>query len=339
MKIGWITFGAPFRRADGQITSNIASLRYRVLSPITAMSDAGHEHRITPMNAEVFAARRETALAADILVFSKSFLSANESLARDAQTRGATVVFDICDNHFDHPQHGDHYRRMAELADHVVCNTPQMAQIAGAHSRQAPTVIADPYEGFRGRPAFAPPERLRLLWFGHPSNLDSLYLALADLMAFARRHLLSLTVLTEVTPQLADACARIGASDHGALSMCPEAWSLEAQWAALAACDAVIIPSRQTGAKQVKSANRMVEALWAGRPVVAEPLPAYLPFSDWTPVRPSLAEGLDALLSEASDTPRRLADAQRHIAEGFSPAVTGRQWRILLEAARSGMLR
>ena len=48
-----------------------------------------------------------------------------------------------------------------------------------------------------------------------------------------------------------------------------EEWSLDAQWRRLRACDAVIIPSLQDSIKQVKSANRMVEALWAGRPAVA----------------------------------------------------------------------
>lgn len=132
MRISWITFGAPERGRDGALTSALASLRYRVLSPIGAMPK-DHRHQIVASLREE--AHRLAALDADVIVFSKSFDPVNEELTLQAAARGVPVVFDVCDDHYQHPQHGPHYRRMTELADLVVCSTEQMKRAAMAYAK------------------------------------------------------------------------------------------------------------------------------------------------------------------------------------------------------------
>lgn len=332
MRVSWITFGAPERRGDGSVTSTLASLRYRVLAPILATS--AHQHQIVPLGPEAPESRREKALNADVLILSKSFDPANEDLARRAQAKGIPVVFDVCDNHYRHPQHGAHYRAMTALADHVVCSTEAMRDVARPFAQAPLTVIQDPYEGPRGAPRFAPGERLRLLWFGHPSNLDSLRGAFGGLGEYAARRAVSLSILTTPGEALAQEVAEINHRFGPALQVTVEPWSLEAQWSALAACDAVVIPSLQTDQKRVKSANRMVEALWAGRPVVAQPLPAFMPFAAWTPIRTTLLEGLTALEAEPEAWPGRIEAAQAHIAQVHTPAVIGRSWETVFRGVR-----
>jgi glycosyltransferase involved in cell wall biosynthesis len=112
--------------------------------------------------------------------------------------------------------------------------------------------------------------------------------------------------------------------------MALQPWSLDEQWKALASCDAVIIPSLQDERKQVKSANRMIEALWAGKPVVAQPMPAYTAFGQWTPIRPLISEGLEQLMTEREQIASRVQAAQAFIADHYSPAVIGAQWRDLI---------
>jgi hypothetical protein len=203
MEVSWITFGSPVRRADGSITSDLASLRYRVLSPIRELNRAPYGHQLTAISEKTSDDLKEKALRADVVVFSKSFLPANEALAERARSRGVRVIFDVCDNHFQHPAFGPHYRRMSALADQVVCNTLEMAKVARAYCAGEPVVIADPYEGPRGAAAFAPDGPLRLLWFGHPSNLDSLQEGLGDLIAYSASQPVALTVLTHLTAYLA----------------------------------------------------------------------------------------------------------------------------------------
>ncbi|MBL8770066.1 MAG: hypothetical protein JNK30_01680 [Phenylobacterium sp.] len=330
-RVAWITFAAPIRDPAGGLTSDVASLRYRVLAPARGLAEADWSHAIVA-NTGVDAAARDAAADADVLVFSKSVAVGNEAITERARTAGRRVIFDICDDHFGHPRLGAHYRRMAGLADQVVCNTPAMAEAAAPFAARPPVVIPDPYEGPGGAARFAPGARLKLLWFGHPSNLDSLQAELPGLIAFARARPLSLSVLTALTPRIVEVCAQVSAASQGALAMTAAPWSLPAQWSALAACDAVVIPSRATPGKRVKSANRMVEALWAGRPVAAQPMPAYAPFAAHTPVRPTLAEGLSDLLADPAAVPARIEAAQALIAADFAPRAIARQWASVLAA-------
>jgi len=332
MRVSWIAFGPPTRMSDGSLSSDIASLRYRVLGPMRELGGAGFEHRLTAVTADTPDAVRLQAAQADVVVFSKSFLASNEALATHAKSLGARIVFDVCDNHYRHPAYGEHYRRMTSLADQVVCNTAEMAAVAAPFCAAEPMVIADPYEGPRGSPGFSPGEALRLLWFGHPSNLDSLQESLADLIAYSSAQSIALTLLTQVGEGVASVCRQVSERTAGRLAMSAKPWSLAAQWLELAACDVVIVPSLDSAEKRVKSANRMVEALWAGRPVAAQPMPAYRAFEAWAPTAPTLSEGCRWLLSNRAHVPGLISEAQRYIEGRFAPASLAGQWANVLTA-------
>lgn len=331
MKISWIVHARLTRGEDGSLTSDQASMRYRVLTPIQEMRGA-FAHRLVPLSPQTPAQNLRDALDADILVFSKVFHDFEVGLAREAQAGGAKVIFDVCDDHFQSPELGGCYRALAGLADEVVCNSPQMAAAVAPYARQPATVIEDPYEGPRGEPRFAPGEVLKLLWFGHPTNLDTLEAALGDLTAYARRRPLALTVLTSPSGDLTTWLRAIGDAAPAGFAMEARSWSLAAQWDALAACDAVVIPTLDTARSRSKSANRMVEALWAGRPVAAQPLPAYAPFADWTPVRAALSEGLAQIAEHPARTLQLIGEAQREIAAAYDPARLAQRWAETLRA-------
>jgi hypothetical protein len=331
MRVSWITFGSPVQRADGSITSDLASLRYRVLSPIGELRRTPYQHLLTAVSAETSDGLREKAVQADVVVFSKSFLPSNEALAERARALGARVVFDVCDNHYQHPDLGGHYQRMSALADQVVCSTPEMAKVAAPYCGAEPVVIADPYEGPRGAATFAPGETLGLLWFGHPTNLDSLQASLDDLIDYSASQPIALTVLTQVTGAMADSARQASERFGPRFSMSAKPWSLDGQWRELAACDAVVIPSLATAAKRVKSANRMVEALWAGRPVVAQPLASYAAFEAWAPSQPTLSQGCRWLFANQARLTGLISEAQRHIEAQFAPAILAEQWGRLLD--------
>jgi hypothetical protein len=64
-----------------------------------------------------------------------------------AKARGAWVIVDFCDDHFDWV----HYKEALRLADAVTCPTETMAKIIKEHGRDA-TVIGDPYEYPEAKP-------------------------------------------------------------------------------------------------------------------------------------------------------------------------------------------
>jgi uncharacterized Rossmann fold enzyme len=174
-------------------------------------------------------------LTADTLIFAKPQASELMDMAR-AKARGAWVVVDFCDDHFDWM----HYQEALRLADAVTCSTTEMARRIKKLGRDA-TVIADPYEFPEMPPHYA---GINLLWFGHHVNRDSLQRILPDLEGYP---------------------LRVVSNFEGAIP-----WSKETMLEEFARADIVVIPTTAS----YKSANRAIEAIRQGCFVVAEPHPA-----------------------------------------------------------------
>jgi uncharacterized Rossmann fold enzyme len=174
-------------------------------------------------------------LTADTLIFAKPQASELMDMAR-AKARGAWVVVDFCDDHFDWL----HYQEALRLADAVTCSTNEMARRIKELGRDA-TVIADPYEFPEMPPHYA---GINLLWFGHHVNRDSLQRILPDLEGYP---------------------LRVVSNFEGAIP-----WSKETMLEEFARADIVVIPTTDS----YKSANRAIEAIRQGCFVVAEPHPA-----------------------------------------------------------------
>ena len=172
---------------------------------------------------------------ADTLIFAKPQASELMDMAR-AKARGAWVVVDFCDDHFDWL----HYQEALRLADAVTCSTTEMARRIKELGRDA-TVIADPYEFPEMPPHYA---GINLLWFGHHVNRDSLQRILPDLEGYP---------------------LRVVSNFEGAIP-----WSKETMLEEFARADIVVIPTTAS----YKSANRAIEAIRQGCFVVAEPHPA-----------------------------------------------------------------
>jgi len=174
-------------------------------------------------------------LTADTLIFAKPQANELMDMAR-AKARGAWVVVDFCDDHFDWL----HYQEALRLADAVTCSTTEMARRIKDLGHDA-TVIPDPYE----YPEMPPHcNGVNLLWYGHHVNRDSLQRILPDLEGYP---------------------LRVVSNFDGAIP-----WSKETMLEEFARADIVVIPATA----HYKSANRAIEAIRQGCYVVAEPHPA-----------------------------------------------------------------
>lgn len=174
-------------------------------------------------------------LTADTLIFAKPQANELMDMAR-AKARGAWVVVDFCDDHFDWL----HYQEALRLADAVTCSTTEMARRIKDLGRDA-IVISDPYEYPEMPPHF---KGVNLLWYGHHVNRDSLQRILPDLEGYL---------------------LRVVSNFDGAIP-----WSKETMLEEFARADIVVIPATAP----YKSANRAIEAIRQGCYVVAEPHPA-----------------------------------------------------------------
>ena len=174
-------------------------------------------------------------LTADTLVFAKPQAHELMDMAR-AKARGAWVVVDFCDDHFDWM----HYAEALRLADTVTCPTEEMAKRIKELGRDA-LVIPDPFEYPLKKPHC---KGVNLLWYGHQVNRAS---------------------LERILPDLAGYPLRVVSNFSGAIP-----WSKKTMLKEFARADIVVIPATET----YKSANRAIEAIRQGCFVVAEPHPA-----------------------------------------------------------------
>ena len=111
-------------------------------------------------------------------------------------------------------------------------------------------------------------------------------------------------------------------------------WSTGALFEELAQCDAAVLPSiPEDPRKAVKSPNRFTEALWAGRFVLAHPLPAYEALAAFGWVGEDLGEGLAWLAAHFEQARERIRAGQDWIEQHCSRAAVGRAWQALIAAA------
>jgi glycosyltransferase involved in cell wall biosynthesis len=331
MRITWLISSA-VTQVDGQLYSPLASLRYRVLAPARYLENEGHRNQFLRIDQKVGKDEVAQALRADIVVISKVLAQGSVELARQAKALGARLVVDLCDDHFDTSELGPAYHALCRLADRVTASTVAMAGVIRQSTGKRATLIDDPYEGPLGRPRFDPaPDAIRLLWFGHPVNFDTVADMVPKLGALASSMRLSLHVVSNSASNGIRAyLEQINRQFGPDLTTSFTDWSPEATWQAMADCDLVVVPSLPAAKKLVKSPNRVVEPLRAGRFVVAYPLPSYVELSDYVWLGEIIADGVAWAVANREEVRRRIAAGQGHINRRFSPLSIGRVWEAVL---------
>jgi glycosyltransferase involved in cell wall biosynthesis len=165
-------------------------------------------------------------------------------------------------------------------------------------------------EGKRGVPRNTVSNPPRVLWFGHQINWQ----AMSDLLLVVKAMGAELTVVTAPSHAIA---AEL--SYHG-INHRLVAWSLPAMAQELDRCDLVVIPTSTGDFYACKSPNRVLEAIWAGRPVIAGSIPAYDALSAFASVG-NVADDLRNLNLTGD-----LEAGQRYIESNHSWEGIGRQW-------------
>jgi hypothetical protein len=326
-RVAWVSF-SPLEKTPAGWTSKMASVRYRLLVPAASLP-AEYESKVVHLAA---GANRRTLLerfqGARAVVFGKLFGPFKEdaqpilSLVQALREQGTAVLADFSDDHFADPIQGAAYQALVNGVDRVVASTPALADLVRGHTAVPVSVISDPVEGPKRDVALASQPPYRLLWFGSAQNLDTLRYGVPQLERVADVVPHSLTVMT-------------AAGAAGPFRFLP--WSVKGLWQALGECDAVVIPSNPYDPhKAVKSPNRFTESVWAGRFVIAHPLPSYQELSEYGWVGEDLGEGLRWLAANGAAAMERVRKGQAAVGERFSPRAIAGAWS---EAIASTMQR
>lgn len=228
---------------------------------------------------------------ADTIVIAKPE-SWHPKLLRGRIHQGKVTIVDFCDDHFQtHP----FYQELLKQADAVTCSTENMQQRIHHLGREA-TVIPDPYE----YPEVEPHTKgSQLLWYGHRSNLPSLFRVEKTLRAY---------------PLLA-------VSNAEGMRQ----WSYEVMLEEFARADMVIMPHTQA----YKSPNRTVEAVRQGCFVVAEPHPALNAFEGI--YVGDILKGIQWAIKNPGEARIWTKRAQKYVRDHHSPIVQADAWKSLFE--------
>jgi hypothetical protein len=212
---------------------------------------------------------------------------------------GGKVVYDICDDHFN-DKHGDHYRKMVDLAGIVTCSTAAMQEVIKAETGRDAIQIDDPYEFPEEEPVIKKPGRT--MWFGHKSNLPSLdgY-------------------------DVHDVISNSGYTGPG-LTRVIMPWSMETMVMAFDRNQIVLIPHSDDRKNAVKSPNRVVESIRMGKWVSASPIRSYEQFAPYANIG-----NVNAGIEMYNDLPddvliTRIKAGQDYVRDRFSPETVAKQW-------------
>jgi hypothetical protein len=305
----------------------IASLRYRVESPVRALQALGHAVELfDPHRADDY----------DVVIFAKTYSVRDRALAGRVRARGGRVVFDLCDNHFYNPHDVPKYRQVREelldmlsLAQQVVCTTPTLAQVVREEAPWAatPLVIGDAVERLPpAKPVLEPFAGTRLLWFGSHgspnanSGMADLLLIRDELVEAAARGSMELVV-----------CSNSRAKYDEVIAPLPIAsryidWTLDGFPGVLASADAVVIPISPNAFTAAKTHNRLSMALYAGTPVIADSIESYREFApfctldDWR-------GGLERIAVQPEAERARAAGAHDYIEQNWTTEALALKWQ------------
>jgi hypothetical protein len=317
-------------KLTGQYTASGASARLRVILPAFELPKYGihpivHSVRNGNLNA-LMAVLEEN--RPSVVIVSKIFDDVALPGIQRARELGAVIIVDLCDNYLSGGDYFSLTSSLVSMADRITVNTLQMqAKLVSQGVGKEITVIDDLVEGESCKPrVLHAGDSLNLLAFGSKYVCKELDAQLADLSALAKKVRLNLEIVTTLDEEtfrwIYQAQERY-LTDAFRISL--TMWHENILKQMFSRADLVLIPSSVSAFNETKSPNRCMQSIWSGIPVVAFPLPSYLPFREFCLLNESMAQGIEAarLISDWED---RIELGQRFIESLYTPSAVGQKW-------------
>lgn len=286
----------------------LASMRYRILIPMEALIELGHDVDLVD----------SLPVSTSVLIFSKHFNKTRDyDMILAAKEKGIKTVYDVCDNHYN-TQHSAYYRDMTSLAKIVTCNTPEMAKVILQETGRIAKIVDDPHEYKKKAPEFRyDGGRIKVLWYGHSSNLNTIPVLLNDLSKLPRDSHLRI---------ISNAGLNIKNNIDKVKVECSP-WSQGIMETSMNWADIIAIPSIVSDeTKRTKSHNRVTEAIMFGKMVVAHPLPSYERYRPFIWVGDNLGQGIEWVMRNPKKNLELIEAAQMFIEATLSPVRIADSW-------------
>lgn len=353
LRISWLVQGVE-NNNPSNAHSELASNRYRAILPAQAIEDLGHQvNFIAHMQG-----RWVTTPRPDVLMIGK-LLPTNDSLQADgfqsmaehvltqikkAQTEGIVVIADFNDDYFHHPVKGSYWCDLAQTVDCCIASTEPMAELLQKFTNKPIHVIGDPIAAplypakvFQKKKNIQqkilrwmgsdPENCLKLVWYGNIVNWPAMEQWINILSDFKKEQLWLLHVITKPHPKILDFIEKFNIKNGHQFFIKFEEWSESGQWKLVKDSDIVLIPSDVNDrAKKVKTSNRLTDALYAGRYVVASPLPAYLPYSKVASLTDNPKYAIEAYLQSPEACLKKIQQGQKMVLERLNSTEIAGLW-------------
>jgi len=275
--------------------TGLASVRLRAVLPAKYL-----DVELTPANKVEY-------LHSDLVIFGKVW-NAEVACWKFLTKHHIPYIVDVCDNVERFP----FYRDFMKHATKVVVSTENLRKL---YQEYDPVVIPDCVEGQRmaPRPIKDPP---KILWYGDQQNLPALSdcVRSQEYKQAKSKFNFSLSVL----------------SNHPGV----DEWTPQKMADELEDCDAVMIPATYSDRYQLKSANRLLTGIWAGKPVIAFPLDAYQEFADYALLTEVIGEGIEMVLDGQEVG---IIEGQDYIEGNYTPQVVATKWQDIIDACFSSV--
>lgn len=310
MKITYILPNRTCEIKGESLYSPLASERYRIINPSEELHKLGHEIN---MNFEpVRGSKTDVVFMGKFLTSPKSWL---DTIA-EYKDMGAKIVWDICDNYLDQYTKSAEFSALIKMTDRFTVPSVTMLKLMDDMFNVRPddktcNYIPDAPE-LDWSSHYEMPTK-HCLWFGNTKNLE----------CFFKADFQPSTTIQFITSQNA---AKLIDQLQIKANVCFTPWSLENVRRALNASTVTLIPAKLDDPWYLtKSANRALESLWCGVPVLASRIPEYelvgLPgiyFMDDT----NFMDGMERMLDSISNVKK----SQEIIAEKYLITKTVKLW-------------
>jgi hypothetical protein len=167
-----------------------------------------------------------------------------------------------------------------------------------------------------------------VLWYGHAANFDTLPVLLQSLERGVGKPV-SLLLLSQ-TPLPEQIQSMLARMKGPAFDYAWMAWSRPLQMHVMRSCDAVLLPSMDAPAKNVKGHNRITEALNQVCVAIAHPLPQYREFEDFVFLDSDIGAGLRRALADPASSRSRAQAGAKAVRARFAPEVLALKWHALI---------
>jgi len=351
MRILW--FVANLARRKTAIYSPVPSVRLRCLMPAHRLTEMHPDWQINVVNlGEIKPSDFGQLDSADVAVFGKVFFD-HQPLYEYLSSKGIPIVMDVCDDIYHFAHLTEAYQLLTQYHSKTVVSCAALEATYRQHnglvgaaasavtgtdtadkiSLHPISQIGDCVEGERRQPmveSFAAKTELNCLWYGIPHNLNFLIYDLPNFKKLSnyKIHIKMLTTIDDEVEQWFES-AKEQYSPGVTLEVLK--WDFDLQFEALQQCDVVLVPSAENQVFRVKTANRVITALWAGKPCVAYPLPSYQEFQPYIPLNKSTAEGiLELLATPTQQINDNIKAAQQIIADQYSLQQIAECWESVI---------